>query len=95
MMKILLTFFVLFLSYPVFSYEWNLEFLKKMNDGCLSTAMENVTLGEAFEYCGCTSRRIYEEFSLDEVLAMYETETIFSNRTFLKIVENCNKKIGY
>jgi len=95
-MKTLLTLFVLFfLSYPVFSFEWNLEYLKKMNDGCLSTAIENVTLGEAFEYCGCTSHRIYEEFSLDEVLAMYEAETIFSNRVFQKIVKNCNKKIGY
>ena len=95
-MKILLTFFVLLFSSSLVSAdEWNFEYLKEINDGCLKTAVENVSIGEAFEYCGCSTHHFYEDFTLNEIIEIYSSGKLSSNKKYNKIVRDCNKKIGY
>ena len=94
-MKILITLFVLLFSSSVFGNEWNFQYLKEINDGCLKTAVENVSIGEAFEYCGCSTHRFYEDFTVNEIIEIYSSGKLSSNKKYNKIVRDCNKKIGY
>ena len=72
-MKTFLTLFVLFFSSSVFGNEWNFQYLKEINDGCLKTAVENASIGEAFEYCGCSTHRFYEDFTVNEIIEIYSS----------------------
>ena len=94
-MNIFLIIFCLLFSSSVFSYEWNLDYLKELHDGCLEGALENLSqLGDAFEYCGCTTNRLSISFTLNELLDLYESENLSSNKKYIKLVDYCNQKIG-
>ena len=94
-MKTLLTLFVLLFSSCLLADEWKFEYLKEINDGCLETAVENVSIGKAFEYCGCTTHYFYEEFTVNEIIEIYSSGNLSSNKKYNKIVRDCNQKIGY
>ncbi len=94
-MKILITIFVLFFSTLLQANEWKMEYLKKMNDGCLKTAVDRVSIGQAFEYCGCSTHGIYEEFEIDEILDIFSSGGLLENRKYIRIITDCNKKIGF
>ena len=93
-MKSFLIIFCLLFSSSVFSYEWNLDYLKDLHEGCLQGALENSSqLGEAFEYCGCTTNRTSISFTLNEILDLYESGSLSSNKKYIKLVDDCNQKI--
>ena len=94
-MKTFLTLFVLFFSSAVYSEEWNLEYLKTFNDSCIESSTEISGIGDAFEYCGCGTNGIYNNFSLDELLEIFESGELESNVTYKKIVSDCNQKLDY
>ena len=94
-MKILLTCFALLLSFPLLSLEWNFEYLKELNDGCLGTAVDIVSIGKAFEYCGCTTHNLSEDFTISEIIEIYSSGDLSSNKKYNIIVTECNNKIGY
>ena len=94
-MKILISVFFLLFSSSVFGNKWNFQYLKEINEGCLKTAVENGSIGEAFEYCGCTTHRLYEDFTVNEIIEIYSSGKLSSNKKYNKIVRDCNKKIGY
>ena len=94
-MKNFLALLFLLFSSSVFGDEWNFQHLKEINDGCLKTAVKNVSIGEAFEYCGCSTHRFYEDFTVNEIIEIYSSGKLSSNKKYNKIVRDCNKKIGY
>lgn len=94
-MKILLTFFVSLFSSSVYSQEWNLEYLKVFNDSCIESSIEISGIGDTFEYCGCGTNGIYKNFSLDELLEIFNSGTLESNVIYKKIVRDCNQKLDY
>ena len=94
-MKILFTILVLILSTLLQANEWKMEYLKEINDGCLKTAVDNVSIGEAFEYCGCSTHGIYDEFEVDELIDIFSYGGLLENKKYMRIITDCNKKIGY
>ena len=89
------TILILFFSPLLQANEWKMEYLKEMNDGCLKTAVDNVSIGQAFEYCGCSTHGIYEEFEIDEILDIFSSGGLLENRKYIRIISDCNKKIGF
>ena len=51
-------------------------------------------IGDNYEYCGCTTNGISKNFSLSEVLELMNSNSILSNKFYLKIVDDCLQKIG-
>ena len=95
-MKYLIIFiFLFFSSFYVYANDWDFEFLYTMNDSCLEEAINNVSIAEAFEYCGCTTNNFANNFTYDEALEMFNSGTMETNVKMLGIVELCNNKIGY
>tara|TARA_B100001057_G_scaffold490983_1_gene580292 strand:+ start:2519 stop:2803 length:285 start_codon:yes stop_codon:yes gene_type:complete len=94
-MKTFISLLVLFFSFPLLSLEWNFEYLKELNDGCLGTAVDIVSVGKAFEYCGCTTHNLAEEFTISEIIEIYSLGDLSSNKKYNTIVTECNNKIGY
>lgn len=94
-MRILIFVFFLFYTYSSFSADWNFEYLQELNDGCLGTAVDLVSIGEAFEYCGCTTHHLSSNFSLDEIIELFSSGELEGNIKYNSIVRDCNKKIGY
>ena len=94
-MKIISFLLILFFSKLLHANEWKMEYLKEMNDGCLKTAVDNVSIGQAFEYCGCSTHGIYEEFEVEEILDIFSSGGLLENRKYIRIITDCNKKIGF
>jgi len=95
-MKSLLIGFLLFFSTStLYGNDWDFDFLYTMNDACLEEAIYNVSISEAFEYCGCTTNNFANNFTYDEALDMFNNGTMETNAKMLAIVELCNNKIGY
>ena len=95
MKKFIIFTILLFSSSYLYANDWDFDFLYTMNDSCLEEAIYNVSISEAFEYCGCTTNNFANNFTYDEALEMFNSGTIETNVKMLGIVELCNSKIGY
>ena len=94
-MKIFLTLFVLIFSSAVYSAEWNFEYLNTFNESCIESSKKISGLGDAFEYCGCGTNRMYQDFALEEILELFSSGTLDSNIKYKNIVRDCNQKLKY
>jgi len=88
----MLTFFC---SFKILAYEWDFESLKTINDSCISAAIEDGDIGGSFEYCGCTTNNFSKFFTLDEVLSLYDSGLLETDRRYIKMINDCNKKTVY
>ena len=72
--------------------EWSFDELDAINGGCLETRSERENiLGKAFEYCGCTTSRISQLFTVQEVIRMYESNPNWIEKKEVKAITNyCN-----
>ena len=95
MNKLIILIFLLFYSSYLYANDWDFDFLYTMNDSCLEEAIYNVSIPDAFEYCGCTTNNFANNFTYDEALEMFNNGTMETNVKMLGIIELCNKKIGY
>ena len=84
-MKILITFFILFFSSTVLSFEWDFETLNTVFEGCL----DNSNNGTDYEYCGCYVNGISKNFRVLEVVQLMDSGKLETNDDFLSIVEEC------
>ena len=96
---------VLFLIFLIFSFKsafgWSFEELDIFYEGCIEERQILTNSGEAdwnrgenYEYCGCSTNGISKYFSPYEVVELYESQSIESNPTILKIAFDCIDKIG-
>ena len=95
MKKLIIFTILLFSSSCLYANDWEYDFLHTMNEACLEEAIYNVSISEAFEYCGCTTNNFANNFTVDEALEMFNNGTMETNVKMLGIVELCNSKIGY
>ena len=95
MNKLIILIFLLFYNSYLYANDWDSDFLYTMNDSCLEEAIYNVSISDAFEYCGCTTNNFANNFTYDEALEMFNNATMETNVKMLGIIELCNKKIGY
>ena len=95
MKKLIIFTILLFSSSYLYANDWEFDFLYTMNESCLEEAINNVSISEAFEYCGCTTNNFANNFTVDEALEMFNNGTMETNVKMLGIVELCNSKIGY
>ena len=95
MNKLIILIFLLFYNSYLYANDWDFDFLYTMNDSCLEEAIYNVSISDAFEYCGCTTNNFANNFTYDEALEMFNNATMETNVKMLGIIELCNKKIGY
>ena len=95
MKKLIIFTILLFSSSYLYANDWEFDFLYTMNESCLEEAINNVSISEAFEYCGCTTNNFANNFTVDEALEMVNNGTMETNVKMLSIVELCNSKIGY
>ena len=95
MKKLIIFTILLFSSSYLYANDWDFDFLYTMNDSCLGEATNNVSISEAFEYCGCTTNNFANNFTIDEALEMFDNGTMDTNVRMLGIIELCNSKIGY
>jgi len=95
MKKLIIFIFLLFSSSYLYANDWDFEFLYTMNDSCLEEAIYNVSVPEAFEYCGCTTNNFANNFTYDEALEMFNNGTMETNVKMLSIIKLCNNKIGF
>ena len=72
-----------------------MEYLKEMNDGCLKTAVDNVSIGQAFEYCGCSTHGIYEEFEVDEIIDIFSSDRFLKIQNILELLQIVIKKLVF
>ena len=95
MKKLIIFTILLFSSSYLYANDWEFDFLYTMNESCLEEAINNVSISEAFEYCGCTTNNFANNFTIDEALEMFDNGTMDTNVKMLGIIELCNSKIGY
>ena len=95
MKKLIIFTILLFSSSYLYANDWEFDFLHTMNEACLGEAIYNVSISEAFEYCGCTTNNFANNFTVDEALEMVNNGTMETNVKMLSIAELCNSKIGY
>mgnify|MGYP001316954828 CR=1 FL=1 len=95
MKKLIIFTILLFGSSYLYANDWEFDFLYTMNESCLEEAINNVSISQAFEYCGCTTNNFANNFTVDEALEMFNNGTMETNVKMLGIVELCNSKIGY
>ncbi len=95
MKKLIIFKILLFISSYLYANDWDFDFLYTMNESCLGEAIYNVSISEAFEYCGCTTNNFANNFTIDEALEMFDNGTMDTNVKMLGIIELCNSKIGY
>ena len=95
MKKLIIFTILLFSNSYLYANDWDFDFLHTMNEACLEEAIYNVSISEAFEYCGCTTNNFANNFTVDEALEMFNNGTMETNVKMLGIVELCNSKIGY
>ena len=95
MKKLIIFTILLFSSSYLYANDWEFDFLYTMNESCLEEAINNVSISQAFEYCGCTTNNFANNFTVDEALEMFNNGTMETNVKMLGIVELCNSKIGY
>ena len=95
MRKLIIFTMLLFSSSYLYANDWEFDFLYTMNESCLEEAINNVSISQAFEYCGCTTNNFANNFTVDEALEMFNNGTMETNVKMLGIVELCNSKIGY
>ena len=95
MKKLIIFTILLFSSSYLYANDWEFDFLYTMNESCLEEAINNVSISQAFEYCGCTTNNFANNFTVDEALEMFNNGTMGTNVKMLSIIELCNSKIGY
>ena len=95
MKKLIIFTILLFGSSYLYANDWDFDFLHTMNESCLEEAINNVSISQAFEYCGCTTNNFANNFTIDEALEMFDNGTMDTNVKMLGIIELCNSKIGY
>jgi hypothetical protein len=95
MKKLLFSFAIVFLFLSqAFASEWRFEELEALNNGCLETASERIGSSKAFEYCGCTTSRTSQLYTVEEIVYLYETDPNFLEQGSIKEISNyCNEVI--
>ena len=79
MNKLIILIFLLFYNSYLYANDWDFDFLYTMNDSCLEEAIYNVSISDAFEYCGCTTNNFANNFTYDEALEMFNNGTMETN----------------
>ena len=94
-------FFIFFIFYLKSAFSWSFEELNIFFEGCveerqaLSYSGDNDWYrGENYEFCGCSTNGVSKNFSVSDILELYETQSVASNRTIIKIASDCMDKIG-
>ncbi len=100
-MKLRYLIFITLIFFSKVVYSWTFDNLDSITQGCMeqskqltSSGETNWMIGENYEYCGCTTNGISKNFSLFKVLELLDSNSMLSNKVYLKIVDDCLQKIG-
>ncbi|MBH32499.1 MAG: hypothetical protein CMD90_02495 [Gammaproteobacteria bacterium] len=84
-------FILLFVTSQAFA--WTDEEIESMHYGCMETVSSKYSDTQKMEYCSCSTGLAIKTWTLDQLIAMLNNNTLRDHKDFKKIVNDCTKKV--
>ena len=84
-------FILLFVTSQAFA--WTDAEIESMYNGCMKTVSSKYSDTQKMEYCSCSTGLAIKTWTLDQLIAMLNNNTLREHKDFKKIVTDCTQKV--
>ncbi len=75
------------------AFAWTDAEIESMYNGCMETVSSKYSDTQKMEYCSCSTGLAIKTWTLDQLIAMLENNTLRDHKDFKKIVNDCTQKV--
>ena len=75
------------------AFAWTDAEIESMYNGCMETVSSKYSATQKMEYCSCSTGLAIKTWTLDQLIAMLNNNTLREHKDFKKIVNDCTQKV--
>ena len=75
------------------AFAWTDAEIESMYNGCMETVSSKYSDTQKMEYCSCSTGLAIKTWTLDQLIAMLNNNTLREHKDFKKIVNDCTQKV--